>query len=518
MAMDHFLGILLGIYFFIFFVLSLFGLHRYLLVLGYYRGRKRKVRPGPLDPLPSVTVQLPVYNEVYVVERLIEAVCRLDYPRDRFQVQVLDDSTDETQQVARAAAERFRREGLDILYIHRSNRQGFKAGALQNGLHSAKGEFVAVFDADFLPQPSFLRDTIHYFCDKQVGMVQARWDYLNRNHSLLTRIQALFLDGHFVVEHGARQTFGCFFNFNGTAGLWRKKCIEDAGAWEQDTLTEDLDLSYRAQLEGWRFVYLPDVSVLSEIPVDMNAFKSQQHRWAKGSIQTARKLLKRILNAPLPVKVKLEAITHLTSNFAYLFMALLAVILYPAILARFHLGWPRYWIILSDATVFLTATLSVSAFYLESQRGVGQGIWRTLFLLPMLMSLGIGISLNNAKGVLEALLGHKSPFERTPKYRMEKNCRDWKQKKYRAKHNWLPYLELFLGLYFTAVIMFAFQRGLFLTIPFLFLFQFGFLYTAILSLGQRRLPANILNVSVPGVSKLQGRSRRRGRPSEALRT
>jgi len=516
--MNHFLGILLAMYFFLFLVLSLFGLHRYLLVLGYYRGRRRQTRPGTLDPLPSVTVQLPIYNEVYVVERLIEAVCRMDYPRDRIQVQILDDSTDETQHMACAAAKRFRREGLDIVYIHRSSRQGFKAGALQNGLRSARGEFVAVFDADFLPQPSFLRDTIHYFCDKRVGMVQARWDYLNRNYSLLTRVQALFLDGHFVVEHSARQAFGCFFNFNGTAGLWRKRCIEDAGAWEQDTLTEDLDLSYRAQLKGWRFVYLPDVSVPSEIPVDMNAFKSQQHRWAKGSIQTARKLLRRILKAPLPVKVKLEAIAHLTSNFAFLCMALLAVILYPAILARFHLGWPRFWITLSDAVVFLTATLSVSAFYIESQRGVRQGILKTLFLLPMLMSVGIGISLNNAKGVLEALLGYGSPFERTPKYRMERNCRDWKQKKYRAKQNLVPYLELFLGLYFTAVMVFAVQRGLFLTMPFLFLFQFGFLYTAFLSLGQRGLPTTLLHASGPGTPRVQGRVRSGSRSSETLRT
>ncbi len=484
--MDILLGILLFLYFLIFLVLSLFGLHRYVLVLGSCRRQRRENLPSIPGPLPFVTVQLPIFNEVYVTERLIEAACRMDYPKDRLQIQVLDDSTDETRTVAQTAADRFRNKGVDIVYIHRSHRQGFKAGALQNGLRSARGELIAVFDADFCPPPGFLMETVHAFADPDVGMVQSRWGYLNRNHSLLTRVQALLLDAHFAVEHTARQAWGCFFNFNGTAGIWRRSCIEAAGGWEHDTLTEDLDLSYRAQLKGWRFVYLPGVTVPSEIPVDMNAFKSQQHRWAKGSIQTARKLLGRLLTAPLPARVKAEATVHLTSNLAYLCMALLTLILYPAILARFHLGWPRAWIMLSDVAVFVTATLSVSAFYLRSQHVSSERAWRTLLLLPLLMSIGIGISINNAKGVLEALLGFNSPFERTPKYRVERDNKDWKKKRYRARESRLPYIELFFGLYFTVIIVFAFRRDLYLTVPFLFLFQFGFLYTAFLSLAQRR--------------------------------
>ncbi|MFC1890746.1 glycosyltransferase, partial [Thermodesulfobacteriota bacterium] len=391
-----------GTYFLIFLVLAVFGLHRYFLVYIYYRNHRSTPLLREIDPLPRVTVQLPVYNEAYVVERLIEAVCGIEYPRDRLEIQVLDDSSDETGRIARSAVERFKTEGVDIKYIHRSNREGFKAGALENGLRTARGEFVAIFDADFIPRPGFLVETIHAFADKAVGMVQARWDHINRDHSLLTKIQALLLDGHFVMEHGARFFSGRFFNFNGTAGIWRRRCIEDAGGWQHDTLTEDLDLSYRAQLKGWRFVYLPDVTVPSEIPVEMNAFKSQQHRWTKGSIQTARKQLAGILSSRLPLKVKIESVFHLTNNFSYLCMALLAFIIYPSILARFSMGWSRHLIMLTDFFVFMAATASVSAFYLCSQREIGRSVGRTLLLLPILMSVGIGVSINNARAVLEA--------------------------------------------------------------------------------------------------------------------
>jgi len=343
----------IGFYFLLFFFLSIFGFHRSILVWRYYHMRKLRPALRRMDPLPAVTIQLPVYNEAYVVERLITAVSRIDYPKDLLHIQVLDDSTDETSVIAETLVRELTAQGLDICYIHRSHRQGFKAGALANGLACAKGEFVAVFDADFIPTPGFLKDTIHYFRDDNVGMVQARWDYINRNYSLLTRIQAILLDGHFTMEHGSRFRSGLFFNFNGTAGLWRKSCIEDAGGWQHDTLTEDLDLSYRAQLKGWQFVYAPNVTVWSEIPVEMNAFKSQQHRWAKGSAQTAKKLLGPIIKAPIPLKVKVEAVFHLTSNFAYLCMTMLSIIIFPALIARIEIEWPRLWIMLTDIVIFM---------------------------------------------------------------------------------------------------------------------------------------------------------------------
>ncbi|MFM2151832.1 MAG: hypothetical protein RL199_267, partial [Pseudomonadota bacterium] len=318
----------LGTYFAVLVVLSLYGSHRYYMSYLYYRHKANLPMPaGRLQTLPRVTIQLPIFNEMYVCERLVDAVCAIEYPRELFEVQVLDDSTDETTSIAAAAVERWKKRGIDISYVHRTNRQGFKAGALQAGLAKAKGEFVAVFDADFVPGADFLRKTIHYFSDQNVGMVQVRWEHLNREFSLLTNAQAVFLDGHFVIEHTARNRSGRFFNFNGTAGIWRRQAIHDGGGWQHDTLTEDLDLSYRTQLAGWRFVYLPDVVSPAEVPVEMNAFKSQQARWAKGSIQTAKKLLPRILASDLPRSIKSEAFFHLTANICYPLMVVLSLLM-----------------------------------------------------------------------------------------------------------------------------------------------------------------------------------------------
>ena len=478
-------AVIIGIYGIIFVVLSIFGVHRYSLIFRYYHNRKQTPPSGTLDPLPKVTVQLPIYNEAYVVDRLIEAVCNLEYPRDRLQVQVLDDSTDETQRIAKAGVEKFTRQGVDIAYIHRPDREGFKAGALAHGLGSAKGEFVAIFDADFIPQPGFLMDTIHYFCDEKVGMVQARWDHVNRGYSLLTRVQAILLDGHFVLEHGARYFSNLFFNFNGTAGIWRKTSIEDSGGWMHDTLTEDMDLSYRAQLRGWRFIYVPEVAVPSELPVEMNAFKSQQDRWVKGSIQNARKLLIQVLKSPLPLKVKVEAVFHLTNNVAHICIALLAFLIFPAIVVRLHMNWPKSWIVLTDLLVFAAATGSVFCFYLYSQKEVRQKLISTIALIPLVMMVGIGISLNNSKALLEGLFNTKSPFERTPKFNVQHKLDEWKSKRYRGKQNWLSYIELGLGVFFTGAIALAFYWDLYGSIPFLMLFQCGFLYTGLLSLAQR---------------------------------
>src|SRR5687768_2630819 len=306
----------LATYFFVLVILALYGWHRYYLVYLYMKNKRRLPVPlGSFQTLPRVTVQLPIYNEMYVADRLIDAVCAFDYPRELLQIQVLDDSTDETTSVAERAVRRHAAAGIDISYLHRTNRHGYKAGALEAGLKLATGEYVAIFDADFIPTTDFLQRTIQFFTDSKIAMVQARWGHINQDYSLLTKIQSILLDGHFVLEHGARNRSGCFFNFNGTAGVWRREAIETSGGWQHDTLTEDLDLSYRAQLGGWRFLFLPDVVSPAEVPVEMNSFKSQQHRWAKGSIQTFLKLMPRILRSDQPFAIKAEAFFHLSANF-----------------------------------------------------------------------------------------------------------------------------------------------------------------------------------------------------------
>jgi cellulose synthase/poly-beta-1,6-N-acetylglucosamine synthase-like glycosyltransferase len=471
-------------YFLVLLVLAAYGMHRYWLVYDFYKYRKNVPGPPP-EPAnwPKVTIQLPIYNERYVIERLVEAVAGFDYPRELLEIQVLDDSTDETQQIARACVERYQALGLRISYHHRSNREGYKAGALQQGLKTATGEFIAIFDADFLPPADFLRRTLPYFADPKLAMAQTRWTYLNRGYSLLTEVETILLDGHFVIEHGARSRGGLFFNFNGTAGVWRRAAIEDAGGWQHDTLTEDTDLSYRAQLRGWRFVYLPEVECTSELPVEMNAFKAQQARWAKGLMQTAKKILPRVMRAPLPARIKVEAIFHLTANISYPLMVLLSVILLPAMIVRFYQGWLQVLVI--DLPLFLASTCSISSFYLVSQRVLYPKTWkRTFWYLPFVMAIGIGLSVRNARAVLEALLGMKSEFARTPKYRILARGESWTKKTYRRRSGWMPFAEVALGLYFAATVVYAIQNENYATIPFLLLFVWGYLYTGLMSFAQ----------------------------------
>ena len=476
----------LGVYFAVLCVLAVYGSHRYRMAFLYYRHKFKIPTPnGALAQLPRVTIQLPVFNEMYVVERLIEAVCRIRYPGDLLEIQVLDDSTDETCGLARAAVERHRRAGADVTYIHRTNRQGFKAGALENGLLSAKGEYVAVFDADFVPTPDFLERTVPFFADAKVGMVQVRWGHLNREFSILTQAQSIFLDGHFIIEHTARNRSGCFFNFNGTAGIWRRSTIGDAGGWQHDTLTEDLDLSYRAQLKGWQFIFLPEVVSPAEVPVDMNAFKSQQHRWAKGSIQTARKLLPTILRSNQPFAVKREAFFHLTNNIAYLLMVLLSVLMPLSMVVRFKHG--LYSTLFLDLPFCLAATASVGFFYVATQRELGLTGWARVKYLPFIMSLGIGMAINNAKAVIEALLNQQSAFARTPKTGSEgKNSRSTVRRSYRGARSMMPLIELLFGLYFSGALWFAVDEQIWTSVPFLVLFQAGFLYVGAVSLFQGR--------------------------------
>ncbi|MBS1819835.1 MAG: glycosyltransferase family 2 protein [Acidobacteria bacterium] len=474
----------LASYFFVLIILAFYGWHRYYLVYMYMRNRDKQPRAGAqLSPLPVVTIQLPLYNEMYVADRLVESVCEIDYPRELLEIQVLDDSTDETQGIAEAAVRRFASQGFDIKYYHRSDRTGFKAGALEAGLKVARGEFVAIFDADFLPGSDFLVRLLPHFADPKVGMVQARWGHINQDYSLLTKIQSILLDGHFVLEHGGRNRGGCFFNFNGTAGIWRRAVIQDAGGWQHDTLTEDLDLSYRAQLRGWKFVFVPDVIAPAEVPVEMNAFKSQQHRWAKGSIQTCRKLLPQILAADVPFGVKAEAFFHLTANFNYPLMVILSVLMFPSMVIRYNMGW--YEMMLIDVPLFFAATFSVCNFYLVCQREIHPD-WRArIKYLPFLMSIGIGLCINNSKAVFEALFNKQSEFARTPKYRIEDGQDEWVGKKYRQSVAVQPLIELALGLYFTATVFYALANGIYGTVPFLVLFQIGFLYTGLLSVVQQ---------------------------------
>ena len=479
--------LILVLYFFVLSILAIYGWHRYYVVYLYMKHRDKAPRPVPplaRHELPPVTIQLPIYNEMYVADRLIDAVCEMDYPRDLLEIQVLDDSTDETREIAELAVRRHAARGFNIRYLHRVDRTGYKAGALEAGLKVASGRFIAIFDADFIPPADFLVRTLpHFTIDANVGMVQARWGLINHDYSLLTKIQSILLDAHFVLEHGGRNRAGCFFNFNGTAGVWRREAIDTSGGWQHDTLTEDLDLSYRAQLAGWKFVFLPDLVSPAEVPVEMNSFKSQQHRWAKGSIQTCLKLLPRILRSDQPLGVKAEAFFHLSSNFNYLLMSLLSVLMFPAMWVRYNMGWTE--MLLIDVPLFAAATLSVCNFYIVSQREIYPD-WRTrLKYLPFLMSIGIGLCVNNTRAVLEAVFDKKSEFMRTPKYGIERDSDEWVGKKYHQSLGVQPIIELALGLYFTGTVFYALINQIYGTLPFLMLFQVGFLYTGLLSILQQ---------------------------------
>jgi cellulose synthase/poly-beta-1,6-N-acetylglucosamine synthase-like glycosyltransferase len=479
--MENLNEVVVLLYFVVLSILAVFGAHRYFMVYLYYKNKKAAPQPeGKFTQLPRVTIQLPMYNEMYVAERLIDAVVKMDYPRELLEIQVLDDSTDETVAIASRRVMQYKDQGLDISYLHRENRKGYKAGALEEGMKAAKGEFIAVFDADFIPHKHFLMNTIHFFTSEKTAMVQMRWSHLNRNFSLMTTLQSIFLDGHFMIEHTARNRSGRFFNFNGTAGIWRKAAIIDGGGWQHDTLTEDLDLSYRTQMKGWQFIYLPDHSVPAELPVDIVAFKAHQFRWAKGSIQTAKKLLPKIFKAPLPLKVKLEAFFHLAANMAYILMVPLSISILPVVLIRKDLNWGQMFVY--DVPLFLMATASVSAFYIVSQKELYSN-WTTTFkYLPLLMGLGIGLSVNNSFAVLEALRNKESEFVRTPKFGIEKKNDSWGTKKYKGNKKLLiPMVELVLGFYFTAAVIICINEGIWLTLPFLMLFQYGYLYISFLS-------------------------------------
>jgi cellulose synthase/poly-beta-1,6-N-acetylglucosamine synthase-like glycosyltransferase len=464
-------------------ILSAYGLHRYEMIRGYLKHRK-KLNQGPAERfrnLPRVTIQLPLYNERYVVERLIEETLKMDYPRDLLQVQVLDDSTDETHPFTEALVDRYRALGHPIEYIHRANRHGYKAGALQEGLRVATGEFIAVFDADFVPPSDFLHRTIDYFTDPQVGVVQTRWAYLNRHYNILTEVEAMLLDGHFVLEHGARYGGGLFFNFNGTAGILRKSMIEHAGGWQHDTLTEDSDLSYRAQMKGWKFVYIPGVECPSELPVEMHGFQVQQSRWSKGLTQVAIKLLPSILRSKLSRRVKLEAIFHLTPNISYPLMVLVSALMLPVMIVRFYMGWMQWLFV--DLPLIVASFWSISAFYVMAYRELHPKAWkRSVFFLPALMAAGVALTISNTRAVLEAFFRVQTSFARTPKYAIQTKGKKIRNSTYRNRSGWLPYAELACGAYFLYMLNFAVDSLNFIAVPFLLLFVGGYFWAGISTL------------------------------------
>src|SRR5579883_507964 len=462
-------------YFTVLIILSVYGIHRYDVIRTYFKHRHKAAGDPPrrFEELPPVTIQLPIYNERYVVERLIDEVVKIEYPRELLQIQVLDDSTDATAPFAEALVSRYEALGYPIEYHHRTNRHGFKAGALQEGLKTATGEFVAVFDADFCPPADFLHRTIHYFADPQIGVVQTRWSYLNRDYNFLTEVEAMLLDGHFILEHGARSRAGYFFNFNGTAGILRRKMIDDAGGWQHDTLTEDSDLSYRAQLKGWRFVYLPGLECASELPVEMHGFQVQQSRWAKGLTQVAKKLLPSILKADIPTRVKAEAFLHLTPNISYPLMIVVSALMLPVMIVRFYMGWMQ--MLFLDLPLIAASFWSISLFYVVAQRELYPKTWkRSVLLLPMLIAVGVGLTIINTRAVLEALFGVETAFARTPKFAIADRPVNLEVKKYRSRSGWLPYVEIAVGTYFVGMMVFAIETYNFFSLPFLALFVFGY--------------------------------------------
>jgi len=462
-------------------ILFVFGLHGF--VMMYYHrkyGHKNPVPDADFKSDKHVTIQLPLYNEMYVIERLIDSVCEIDYPKDKMEIQVLDDSTDETTSIVAKAVEAKQKLGFDISHIRRGTREGYKAGALKEGMKIAKGEFIAIFDADFIPQKEFLKKTLSYFTDDKVGMVQSRWEHLNGDYSIITKAQALALDGHFVIEQTVRNKSGFFINFNGTGGVWRKKCIEDAGNWHADTLTEDLDLSYRAQLIGWRFVFLKDFTSPAELPSEINALKAQQFRWTKGAVETAKKILPLVWKSKVPMRVKLQSTFHLTNNLVFPFILLAAILNVPLIFVKNSGAHEIYFAIMS---LFVLAFVSSFLFYMYSQKDIRTDWRKRIVLFPLFMAGSMGLAVNNSRAVFEGLMNRKSEFVRTPKFKQETGKDTFVGNKYLNKKLGLSvFVEAVLAVYcFIGVLSSIYFMEL-ASIPFQVLFTLGFSFIAYTSI------------------------------------
>ena len=476
-------------------LLAIYGLRALFLSLLYLRHRGKRVPTPSLDERPPVTVQLPIYNEAHVVQRLIDAAAGLDYPSHRLEIQVLDDSTDETTSLAQAQVALHYSRGVDITLLHRQERTGFKAGALGEGMKSAHGEFIAIFDADFLPPPDFLRRTIPHFQNcPRLGLIQARWAHLNAGYSPLTRAQALTLDGHFGVEQLARNRAGLFMNFDGTAGVWRRACIEDAGGWGSQTICEDMDLSYRAQLEGWQFLYLPHVQVPAELPPQIQAFKRQQFRWAKGTTQCLLRLGPRLLRAPIPLAQRIEGLLHLSGYLIHPLVLALLLLSLPLLWGEVHLDGPVACLGLAGLGPLLLFSLGQQALYPN---------WpRRLLALPLLIVVGTGIAVNVTWAIMEAVLGRDSPFERTPKFHVESSRDLWASSHYALPGDRITWAEMGAALYTLTAIGVAWTRGAWGTIPFLLLYLASFVYVGGLSLWHGRPQRSATSPQIPRPSTI----------------
>jgi len=445
------------------------------------KDKKKDIESSDIqEQLPFVTIQLPLYNESYVVERLIRKVAEIDYPKDRFEIQILDDSNDETTQIAEATIQELKDTNVSIDLVRRPDRKGFKAGALAYGMGIAKGEFLAIFDADFLPEKDFLKKTIHYFKNKKVGVVQTRWTHINEDYSLLTKLQAFGLDAHFTIEQGGRNFGGHFINFNGTAGVWRRQCIDEAGGWSSDTLTEDLDLSYRAQLKGWEFQYLENVESPAELPAAMNALKNQQFRWTKGAAECMRKNLFKVLkDSKLSIETKLHAIFHLMNSFIFICVFSIGVLSVPMFYIKNN--FPQYELLFKYGTGFVICLLFLMIFYWVALRSLSGGFGATfknfIWKFPAFISVSMGMSLHNGIAVLEGYIGKKSPFIRTPKFNLKDAKDKWHGNKYLASSiSVVTILEGVLFLYFLSAIGLSFHYQSFGMLPLFMMLTFGFGY------------------------------------------
>lgn len=425
---------------------------------------------------PLVTVQLPIYNEKYVAERLVDAIAQLDYPKDKLEIQLLDDSSDQTVDLLKKKAKELKLKGFDVKHIHRKNREGFKAGALAAGLEQAKGEFIAIFDADFVPAKDFLIQTVPHFKGEKVGMVQCRWEHLNENYSLLTKLQAFGLDAHFTIEQSGRNVANHFINFNGTAGIWRKKTIIDAGGWSADTLTEDLDLSYRAQLKGWKFEYVEALGAPAELPASMAALKTQQHRWNKGAAECVRKNLWKVFRSKrFSLTTKVNALFHLMNSTVFLAIAVLTFLSVPVLLIKS--SNESFDLVFNLAVGFLVSLPILAFFYWISYSQNRQNKkGHFLLLFPAFLSMSMGMSLHNAKAVLEGYLGIKTAFIRTPKFNLTNlNRQQHIGNSYlKQKWSWVNAVELLFAIYSLYGIILAFQLKEFGLLPFHLLLFVGF--------------------------------------------
>jgi cellulose synthase/poly-beta-1,6-N-acetylglucosamine synthase-like glycosyltransferase len=455
-------------------VIFIFSIGQAYLIYSYLKSKKKEdVIPVLPRDIPKVTVQLPLYNELYVVERLIESVCKLNYPQNRIEIQVLDDSTDNSLELTKKIIAQKQALGFDIVHITREKNIGFKAGALQNGLNQSKGQYIAIFDADFLPEPDFLQKLIPYFNQAQIGMVQSRWGHINQNYSLLTKVQAFGLDGHFTIEQTGRNHANLFMNFNGTAGIWRKTCIEEAGGWQHDTLTEDLDLSYRAQLKGWQFQYVENVVSPAELPVESNALRSQQHRWTKGAIETSKKMVKEIWKADVGLPKKVFGTLHLMNSYVFIFVLLTSILSVPILYIKSQGLIPAiYFQLLS---VFLLAFIIVSIFYLVASQSKKENLGLFAKLFPLFLSVSMALSFHNSIAVLEGLFGFKSDFIRTPKFNITQLKENFKTNIYvKRSLSKSFYVEVLLSIYFFMGLYLAFVLKDFALFPFHLMLFIGF--------------------------------------------